>query len=499
MTLLLTALCLYLFSSLVQMLFKNTSVRYYFILVSSFICACLAGVPAFKAVRSLSSDYINFAAGKINFTFVLDNIAAPIILFSSIAVFLIVLNCKKYFLESGKNDIALCGISVTAFFALLCSVNAALFCLYLDVMLLSFLFLCKAAKKYFILSQIGLLLIAAAFVFIFKQSGTIEFGRLYGAISPYAFALILIGSLACVSAAFTAYKKECNFNMPLLLFSSVGITSIGYILVRFLFLWQRPEEFITYIILVTGFFIAYRGVLSANTGNSTDRIWNLSCKNFGLMLVALAVSMFGIILRHLPTMASALFAVYFFMFNQIIGIPALLISAVTSEEAAPINSWQRFLPSNKIYSGILLFTLFSLPPMSAFAAYALLFNSILAGFEIKNIVFAILLLLSLVLCVVIEIFSVRSGAEILQNITAGGSDRIYRFFRIGGFVLILLFAGLFPHIAVEFFVAPVFVFCGGNLYVPQVMLSNISLINISFVMMFLGVYLLKILFVRGNK
>ena len=101
--------------------------------------------------------------------------------------------------------------------------------------------------------------------------------------------------------------------------------------------------------------------------------------------------------------------------------------------------------------------------------------------------------------VVIEIFSLRSGAEILQNITAGGSDRIYILFRIGGFVLILLFAGLFPHVAVEFFVAPVFVFCGGNLYVPQVMLSNISLINISFVMMFLGVYLLKILFVRGNK
>ena len=89
-----TALILYFAAAFVQVLFKNSTFRYYFLLAVTLLAGIFAGIPAFKAVRSLSSDYINFVIGKVNLTFVLDNIAAPIILFLAVTVFLINLNCS---------------------------------------------------------------------------------------------------------------------------------------------------------------------------------------------------------------------------------------------------------------------------------------------------------------------------------------------------------------------------------------------------------------------
>ena len=476
-----TALILYFAAAFVQVLFKNSTFRYYFLLAVTLLAGIFAGIPAFKAVRSLSSDYINFVIGKVNLTFVLDNIAAPIILFLAVTVFLINLNCKNYLEKSFKKDILYACTAVASVFTLMSVVNAVLFTVIFEILILSFLLLFKATKKYIIISQIGAVLIACAFGVIYYQTGTVEFGKLFGLITPYK-----------------------GNDLPVFLLTGAGLPAFAYVLIRFLFLWRTPEEFISYMILVAGFFIAYKSVITFDSSEPDFRrsVLNISYKNTGLMLIALSIAMFGMILKNLPTTACALFAVYFFIFNQIIGIPALLISVrnkygetgAVEEQAV----WQKFLPSDKFYCGIFLGTILSIPPFAAFAGAGLMYSSILAGIEVKNAVFLILLLITLVLMFLLEVITVRALANLFHQFN-NYKKSLANALLISGFVIVFLLAGLFPHITIEFFVAPVFVFCGGNLFVPQVMLSNLSLINISFLLMVFAFYLLRFLLTKENK
>lgn len=499
-----TALILYFAAAFVQVLFKNSTFRYYFLLAITFLAGIFAGIPAFKAVRSLSSDYINFVIGKVNLTFVLDNIAAPIILFLAVTVFLINLNCKNYLEKSFKKDILYACTAVASVFTLMSVVNAVLFTVIFEILILSFLLLFKATKKYIIISQIGAVLIACAFGVIYYQTGTVEFGKLFGLITPPVFVMIFAGVLISACSVILSYTYYKGNDLPVFLLTGAGLPAFAYVLIRFLFLWRTPEEFISYMILVAGFFIAYKSVITFDSSEPDFRrsVLNISYKNTGLMLIALSIAMFGMILKNLPTTACALFAVYFLIFNQIIGIPALLISVRNKYgETGAIEEqavWQKFLPSDKFYCGIFLGTILSIPPFAAFAGAGLMYSSILAGIEVKNAVFLILLLITLVLMFLLEVITVRALANLFHQFN-NYKKSLANALLISGFVIVFLLAGLFPHITIEFFVAPVFVFCGGNLFVPQVMLSNLSLINISFLLMVFAFYLLKFLLTKENK
>lgn len=499
MTLLFSAIIMYFAAGAVQFFFKNSKVKYYFMLAVSFAAGMLTAIPAFSAVRSLSSSYINYTLFGANITFVLDNINASIILFIVLSIFLSMLAFRKTLLGGAAKSWFLYGLFVASSLALLTSVNGILFTIYLDLMLIALLALFNVSKKFLALSQLCLLPFISAFAFIYGHAKTIEFGKLLGVLNKWDFVLIASGVFVAGYVIAKAHRLYSKLDYVSILYFGTGLPVLFYILIRCLFLWQIPEEFISYLILVFGFMIAFWGVFSSSAADkSFEIICAVAYKNIGVCLVAFALAMFGIILKVLPASANALFAVYFLIFNQIVGIPALLISKAFSSEGEEVSGGHKFLSCNLICSGILSLVLIAIPPLTAFVGGVLICNSIISGFEVKNYIFIILLLIVILLLFILEIFTARRIVSLPKTVCNHGLSLI-EVLPLWIFTGIILFAGVFPHIAIEFFITPVFVFSGGNLYVPQVMLSNISIINISFVTMFVAFYLLRFLLLRGNK
>lgn len=500
-----TAIVLYIIAAVVQAYLKTGLVRYFFLAIVSFVAGIFVAVPSFNAVRSFSSNYINFPVFNLNFTFVLDNIAAPVLLFTAISVFLTIINCNNFWSKDDKLKNGLMLFSIASGFAVMTSVNAVLLLIYLEGMIFALMFSFQAGKKYFIFSQVGIIFLVSAFIKLFLSAHTIEFGRLAGQIEPVSFSLIFIGLAVLTGVLKKAAEVYKGVDFPSVIFVGFILPIFVYVLIRFLFLWQTPETFVSYLILVAGIYIVYCSVKQSffSVLDFREFVLNISYKNVGFILISMGISMFGMILKNLPVTACAMFALYFALFNQIMAFPALFISVrnkpwdigyhVISESAI-----YKFLPQEKLYTGLFVLSVIALPPFTAFAAFSLFASSVFAGVGINNFVLAALFSVTLVFMFVMEALTVKpfSGAFLHYN---NYNKSFKHSLLISGFIIILVLAGLFPHIAVEFFVAPVFIFCGANLYVPQVMLNNLSIINISLVLMFLAFYLLRCLFARRSK
>ena len=480
-----TAIVLYIIAAVVQAYLKTGLVRYFFLAIVSFVAGIFVAVPSFNAVRSFSSNYINFPVFNLNFTFVLDNIAAPVLLFTAISVFLTIINCNNFWSKDDKLKNGLMLFSIASGFAVMTSVNAVLLLIYLECMIFALMFSFQAGKKYFIFSQVGIIFLVSAFIKLFLSAQTIEFGRLAGQIEPVSFSLIFIGLAVLTGVLKKAAGAYKGVDFPSVIFVGFILPIFVYVLIRFLFLYRSVKQSLFSVL------------------DFREFVLNISYKNVGFILISMGISMFGMILKNLPVTACAMFALYFALFNQIMAFPALFISVrnkpwdigyhVISESAI-----YKFLPQDKLYAGLFVLSVIALPPFTAFAAFSLFASSVFAGVGINNFVLAALFSVTLVFMFVMEALTVKpfSGAFLHYN---NYNKSFKHSLLISGFIIILVLAGLFPHIAVEFFVAPVFIFCGANLYVPQVMLNNLSIINISLVLMFLAFYLLRCLFARRSK
>lgn len=492
------SLLLFLIIGVVQFFINNSNIKKWSLLITSFLSAIMLSIPALKAIRSLDGAYLNLSIFKLfNLTFVIDNIAAPVLLFLAISFFLILLNFVDYVKEKKSRFILFLILFIVSIFALLTCINAIWFILYNILLLSSFMIMANCTKRFIILSNLAFIPFIGAFTWLYFQFNTIDFAKLLGNIDLFGFLLIIMG----IASLFGVIKKvvensEDIFIKVLALGGMVPL--LFYIFVRFLFLWRIPEEFTSYLILVFGFCIAFYSM--KRNVNDEYSIINLSYKNIGLIFISLAIAMFGMILKNLPVTSISMYAVYFFIFNQIIAIPALLIAYKNMSENDSCGEFflYRFLPDNSICFKFLLFGILALPPLTGFVGGILLYNSFIAGFEIKNYIFMILLLISMVLLIVLEVFNLFAVSFFLKKVEFSGKS-LKKFLGLIFYFIILLFVGLFPNIAVEFFVAPVFVFSSGNLFVPQVLLSNISVINLSFVAMFFAVFLLRFLLIKENK
>lgn len=490
MNLIIIALSIIILGAGLQFVFKNKS-KSFFVVTVSLVTSVLLSVSSFSAIRSLNSNYVNGVIGKINFTYVLDNIMAPFLFFIALSSFLMILWGHKFIEKnSGKYSFAILFLmfGVISFF---CSVNAILFIIYLEMMLCAFYYLSKPGWKIFAVSQCGVLSLITAFLLVFLKVGSIEFGLFSEGLKPLVFGLFVVGFLICIIAVNFINKKTCD-NLIKVIGSGIVLPVLYYGIVRMLFLWNNSDETVSYMILVCGFILAFWGIKNAKKSvDIQNAIINLSFKNLGIMLISLSVSTFGMILNNLPTAAVGMFGVYFLIFNQIILYPMALISSSQSEICEE-SKLMRFVPSNSFWFLISLLGISALPPLCGFIGEILLCTSLISGLEIKNQVLTILFLITLFVLFVVEVFAVIAVIKLLKS-TVQVPKTFVNSLVLCIYALMILFVGLFPHIAVEFFISPVFVFMKGNLLVPQVVLSNISLINLSFIAMFFAVFLFRYL------
>ena len=73
-----TAIVLYIIAAVVQAYLKTGLVRYFFLAIVSFVAGIFVAVPSFNAVRSFSSNYINFPVFNVADIFITIGVIALI-------------------------------------------------------------------------------------------------------------------------------------------------------------------------------------------------------------------------------------------------------------------------------------------------------------------------------------------------------------------------------------------------------------------------------------
>lgn len=528
------SIILFIFSGLVQILFKENFKAIIFTFFST-IATILGLIPTitvlFNNEKLIETLNFNGLIGNINF--VLDSLSAFFVLIILVISFLAIIYSRKYLEPYKKNSSAhyfFLSIFIPAMILVVTVQNILFFLICWEIMSLSsfFLLLFDSEKKevrqtainYLITMQIGILFLFIGFIMLNLSTGSLDFASFEGHISNAIFIFLLIGF--GIKAGFIPFHTWLPRAHPIApshisaVMSGVMIKTGIYGILRILTFIASPSLLLSYLVLVIGIVSAFFGILYAITQRDYKKMLAYSSiENIGLITISLGIAMLGLSYQNHLMASLGFLGIFAHILNHSIFKSLLffaagsVLSKVHTTDCEQLGGLIKSMPYTATLFLFGSIAICALPPFNGFISEFFIYLAMLNGISTENhFLFPILIIsigiLAFVGAMVLiaftnmfsSIFLGSARSEIASDIKEDSPKSMLIPIEIlAGFSLLI---GLFPQYFMQIVVNPVNIFLPLYLNFPTQILSNISIFNVT-LFMTVGAILLLRKFLLKNK
>lgn len=534
MIILFTSIILFIFSGLVQILFKEKNKAIIFTLFSG-LATVLGLIPTtialFQNKTFLKTLNLKGLIGNVNF--VLDPLSAFFALIIFVISILAILYSIKY-MRAYKKDLSahyfFLGLFIPAMILVVTAQNILFFLICWEIMSLSsfFLLLFDSEKKevrqtainYLITMQIGVLFLFIGFILLNLSTGSLDFVSFQGHISNTIFIFLLIGF--GIKAGFVPFHTWLPRAHPIApshisaVMSGVMIKTGLYGILRLLTFIEVPSLLLSYLVLFIGVASAFFGILYAITQRDYKRMLAYSSiENIGLITIALGVAMLGLS-YHNNLMASLGFlGVFAHILNHSIFKPLLflcagsVLSKVHTTDCEHLGGLIKSMPYTASLFLVGSLAISALPPFNGFISEFFIYVAMLNGISTDNHFLFPVLIISIGILAFVGAMVLIGFTNIFSSIFLGmpRSEKASNIKQdspksmltpIGLLAIISLLIGLFPQYFMHIVINSTNAFLTTPLNFPTQILSNISMFNVVLLIMVVAILLVRKLLLKNK-
>lgn len=508
------SLTIFIFSGLVQIIFKEKIKSNIFTFFTG-IATVFGLIPTTIALfrNEILSAVVNFHGLIGNVNFVLDPLSAFFALIILVISYLAIIYSQGY-LKSYKKDLSshylFMSIFIPAMILVVTVQNIFLFLFSWEIMSLSsfFLLLFENEKKevrqfainYFITMQIGVLFLFVGFMLLNLKTNSFDFSSFQGHISNIIFILFLIGF--GIKAGFTPLHTWLPKAHPIApshisaLMSGVMIKTGIYGILRILTFVERPSLFISYLLLSIGIISGFFGILYAVAQRNYKKMLAYSSiENIGLITVSLGIATLGISYQNKIMAGLGLLGVFAHILNHAIFKPLLFFAAgsvyskVHTKDSEKLGGLIKSMP----YTGVLFLigsiAICAMPPLNGFISELFIYLGMLNGLSTENYFLFPVLIISVGLFAFIgamvliaftnmfsSIFLGNPRTEQASTVTEDSPKSML--IPMGILALLTVLIGVFPNFFMKIIINPCNTFLKIPLNFPDEILTNISVFNL---------------------
>lgn len=512
------SIILFIFSGLVQALFKEKSKANIFTFFSG-IATVLGLIPTTIAIFQLPqneilSKAIDFKGLIGNVNFVLDPLAAFFTLIILIIGLLAIIYSKKYLEPYGKSLSAhyfFLGIFIPSMILVVTVQNILFFLICWEIMSLASFFLLlfdnekkevrQTAINYLIMMQVGVLFLLSGFIFLNLKTGSLDFASFQGHISNTVFILLMIGF--GIKAGFVPLHSWLPKAHPVApshisaIMSGVMIKTGIYGILRILTFTEVPSSLISYLVLSIGILCAFFGILYAIAQRDYKKMLAYSSiENIGLITISLGVAMLGLSYHSNIVASLGFLGVFAHILNHAIFKPLLFFAAgsidskVHIKDSEQLGGLIKFMPYTASLFLVGSLAICAMPPFNGFISELFIYLAMLSGLSTGNhFLFPILIMVigllafvgAMVLIAFANMFStIFLGLARSEKALNVEEDSHWSMLMPIGFLAgISLFIGLFPQYFMQIVINPCNQFLKSPLNFPAHILSDISIFNLT--------------------
>lgn len=509
------SIILFIFSGLVQIVFKENFKAIIFTFFST-IATILGLIPTitvlFNNEKLLKTLNFNGLIGNVNF--VLDALSAFFVLIILVISFLAIIYSIKY-LEPYKKDISshyfFLGLFIPAMILVVTVQNILFFLICWEIMSLSsfFLLLFDSEKKevrqiainYLITMQIGVLFLFIGFILLNLSTSSLDFASFQGHISNAIFIFLLIGfGIKAGVIPFHTWLPRAHPIAPShisAVMSGIMIKTGIYGVLRILTFVASPSLLLSYLVLVIGIVSAFFGILYAITQRDYKKMLAYSSiENIGIIAISLGIAMLGLSYHNQFMTNLGFMGVFAHILNHSIFKSLLFLAAGSvlskthTTDCEQLGGLIKSMPYTASLFLIGSLAICALPPFNGFIGEFLIYLAMLNGISTENhFLFPVLIISigilafvgAMVLIAFTNIFSSiflgSPRSEIASEVTEDNPKSML--IPIGILAGLSLLIGLFPQYFMQIVLNPVNIFLPLHLNFPPQVLSNISIFNVT--------------------
>lgn len=379
----------------------------------------------------------------------------------------------------------------------------------------------KAGIKYLVYMHFSVIFIIAMFALLSNVSGSFAFSD-YAAVlrqntqlANIAFLLAFVGF--GIKAGFVPFHNWLPDAHPAApthvsgIMSGVMIKTGIYGILRTLLLVGVPSKFVSYIVLVVAVVSALYGVLYAITQHDIKRLLAYhSIENIGIIGIGIAVGMLGLaygnsIVAILGFAGAILHVVNHSIFKELLFFAAGSVYLKThTRNIETLGGLIKKMPATALLFIIGSVAICGLPPFNGFISEFLIYAGMLFGIPSSEMGMFITLVISIgalamvgtmaVLC-----FSKASGIMFLGEARTEAASKVTEdvekvmIFPMSVLAVFTLLIGIFPQYVMQFIMAPVSLYTGGEAALP-VYVSVIGLMQMLSILFAIFLVILLVVF-----
>lgn len=521
------SIILFIFSGLAQILFKEKYKAIIFTLFSG-LATVLGLIPTTIALFQNKTLFktLNFNGLIGNINFVLDPLSAFFVLIILVISFLAVIYSRKYLEPYGKSlssHYFFLGLFIPAMILVVTVQNILFFLICWEIMSLSsfFLLLFESEKKevrqsainYLITMQVGVLFLLGGFILLNLKTGSLDFASFQGQISNTVFVLLFIGF--GIKAGFVPFHTWLPKAHPIApshisaVMSGVMIKTGIYGILRMLTYIETPSLTTSYLILVIGVISAFFGILYAIAQRDYKKMLAYSSiENVGLVAISLGIAMLGLSYHNYEMSNLGFLGVFAHILNHAIFKPLLFLTAGSVDSKTHTKDCEKLgglikpMPYTASLFLIGSIAICAMPPFNGFISEFFIYFAMLNGLSTENhFLFPVLIMsvgiLALVGTMVLIAFanmfsSIFLGAPRSENALNVKTDSPKSMLiPIGILATFSVLIGVFPNGFMQMLINPCNIFLKTSFYFPYQILRNISIFNLTLLIIAGSVLLLR--------
>lgn len=507
------SIILFIFSGLVQILFKEKFKAIIFTFFSA-IATIFGLIPAitvlFNTEKLIETVNFNGLIGKVNF--VLDPLSAFFILLILVIGFLAIIYSRKY-LEPYNKDISphyfFLGLFIASMILVVTVQNILFFLICWEIMSLSsfFLLLFDSEKKevrqiainYLITMQIGVLFLFIGFILLDLNTGSLDFSSFQGHISNAIFIFLLIGF--GIKAGFVPFHTWLPRAHPIApshisaVMSGVMIKTGIYGILRLLTFIGSPSLLLSYLVLFIGITSAFFGILYSITQRDYKKMLAYSSiENIGLITISLGIAMLGLSYHNHFMAGLGVLGVFAHILNHSIFKSLLFLAAGSvlskthTTDCEQLGGLIKSMPYTATLFLIGSLAICALPPFNGFISEFFIYLAMLNGISTNNHFLFPVLIIAIGMVAFVGTMVLIAFTNMLSSIFLGTprSEKASNvkedspksmLMPIGVLAWLSLLIGLFPQYLIQIVINPCNMFLKEPLNFPTQILSNISMFN----------------------